>query len=98
MHDQNDVTDDVETAWTHIKNIIITVSEEILGSEQGGKQENWFRENEANETNIKFDGEPLAVVQRFTYLGSADNERPNLNCEIRSMINAASRAFWKLRE
>ena len=52
----------------------------------------------ANETNIKFDGEPLAVVQRFTYLGSVVNERANLDCEIRSRINAASRAFWKLRE
>ena len=52
----------------------------------------------ANETNIKFDGEPLAVIQRFTYLGSAVNERANLDCEIGSRINAASRAFWKLRE
>ena len=45
-HDQNEVTD-VETAWTHIKNTIKTASEEILGSEQGRKQEDWFRENEA---------------------------------------------------
>ena len=52
----------------------------------------------ANETNIKFDAEPLAVVQRFTYLGSIVNEKANLDCEIRSRINAASRAFWKLRE
>ena len=52
----------------------------------------------ANETNIKFDNEPLAVVQRFTYLGSVLNERTNLDCEIRSRINAASGFFWKLRE
>ena len=44
----------------------------------------------ANETNIKFDGEPLAVVQRFIYLGSVVNERTNLDCEIRGRINAAS--------
>ena len=51
----------------------------------------------ANETNIKFDAEPLAVVQRFTYLGSIVNERENLNCEIHSRTNVASKAFWKLR-
>ena len=55
----------------------------------------------ANETNIKLDAEPLAVVQavqRFTYLGSIVNDKANLDCEIRSRINAASRDFWKLRE
>ena len=40
VHYQNEVTD-VETAWTHIKNTTKTASEEILGSEQGRKQEDW---------------------------------------------------------
>ena len=46
VHDQKEVTD-VESAWTHIKNTVKTASEEILGSQQGRKQEDWFRENEA---------------------------------------------------
>ena len=46
VHYQNEVTY-VETAWAQIKNTIKTASEEILGSEQGRKQEDWFRKNEA---------------------------------------------------
>lgn len=54
--------------------------------------------HEVQQSDVFVSNEPVEYVNQFNYLGSIVNNKGNIDAEIQNRINAASRAFWKLRD